>query len=322
MYTEIREVMGALDPVTIGTIPDISDGASFIKIRAILWLVCFKENRIPILHYKALSDPAAGRRRILTGNAVGMKVWQSSFYDAPYDDRTEQLRSIQHKSSSELLDWLRSEEGNQGGNFNSLHRKNRHQVKPPIKGMVHSSTEHDCEGTIRVGVSDFLMAGLRPPPRRRHFIQHGVSDSAKQERNLEKDDSNSAGHAKEEFAKLPFGKPSPRLPSQALPAISSSLGGMSIAAKNSAAKNSPRKQIGATKYSEMLRIGGNEQMSQIVGLPKLDEDIFSAHASMQNVSNVNSGRSPRVNISTQGKPVSTIIDSWDKRNLVINEALL
>ncbi len=250
-----------------------------------------------------------------------MKVWQSSFYDAPEHERSRHLIEIKHKSSVELVKWLKSDQG--PSQSTSTSRDTRHARESGAIRMGRPPAQRPCDGSMSIGISDFLMAGLRPPPRRRKFIN---ADFKRMEDEVRKDNGESfdfspEGHVQ---AKAPdcgkierniIGKPSPRVANslnRGLPVLMSE--------SYQAVKCSPRMRVGAGLQQSSLfddnAAAPRIQPSHIIGIPKIDEDILTAHASK-------SGQSPRLSYHAGSKPRSNCfaIDSSNKRSLVIHDCV-
>ena len=250
-----------------------------------------------------------------------MKVWQASFYDAPDEQRSQQLSQIKSKSSEELLDWLQQGEYKESPRCPRLSRQK--PGLPAIRGMVQSSSLEFCDCSTIVGVSDFLMAGLRPPPRRRCLIGaacSGVQNDDSGDASVSGINSNGMGQKPRAF---PFGKPSPRSPSQgiAFPAAGGKDPLRNADYPNLLMKPLPRSNDDMEDGNHKQRHRDPNRVSQILGLPILDEDIFTAHAAKRNHLPSSSALSPRMNMSGKPKLMSSNIDSSDKRNLVMNEGI-
>jgi hypothetical protein len=258
-----------------------------------------------------------------------MKVWQSSFYDAPEQERSRRLTELKHKSSVELVEWLRSDSGN--SQESPTRRDARHTVSARESGafrMGVPSVQRLCDGSMSIGISDYLMVGLRPPPRRRNFIS---IDSKKMEHEVRHDHGDNFDHCPEgrvqtktancgENERNIMGKPSPRVAKSVssfnrVPPQTSVLKSESY----QAVKYSPRIRVGAGLHQNSFddnKAALRTQPGHIIGLPKINEDILTAHASK-------SGQSPRLSYHDGSKARSNCfaIDSSNKRSLVIHDGV-
>ena len=256
-----------------------------------------------------------------------MKVWQSSFYDAPEQERSRRLTEIKNKSSEELVEWLKSDLGSP--HESPTRRDKRHMLSARESGAFRLGglpIQRLCDGSMNVGISDYLMAGLKPPPRRRNFIganSKGMDDVVRSDHG-EISDPYLEGRVQTKTANcgeiegLILGKPSPRV-ANSVSSLNRELPQTSTLKSQGyqAVKYSPRIRVGAGLHQNSFHDNAAAlkiQPGHIVGLPKIDEDILTAHAGKK-------GQSPRLpyHDGSKARPNCFAIDSSNKRSLVIHD---
>mmetsp|Transcript_41454 Transcript_41454/g.86629 ORF Transcript_41454/g.86629 Transcript_41454/m.86629 type:complete len:181 (-) Transcript_41454:67-609(-) len=174
----------------------------------------------------------------------------------------------------------------------------------------------------------FLMAGLKPPPRRRNFISAESKQKEDEAKNYhgEISDPCPEGRVKTKLANCGeierniFGKPSPRV-ATSVSSLNRGLPNISVLNCESyqGVKYSPRIRVGVGLHQNSCHDNSaalKDQPSHIVGFPKIDEDILTAHASK-------SCHSPRLSYHDGSKARSNClaIDSSNKRSLVIHDCV-